>query len=109
MHRSFTLALPADPVYRNLYALLLTITGAVPIDGILPDRCKQVIIKADPANVGSINLSDRNSANAAGIALAGAEGIAFGPHDGNVICLRDFTLQGKVAGVLTCSVDVTYK
>lgn len=105
MHRSFTLALPADALFRNLYALMLLITGATPTDGILPDRGCQLIIKADPGNTTAIHVSDRNSANSAGVALLGAEGIAY-QSSRNSICFRDYTLQGDAAGVRTVQVEI---
>src|SRR5437667_2731402 len=37
-HRSFTITLPADTVYHQLYGQMLLVTGAIPTDGIAPDR-----------------------------------------------------------------------
>lgn len=111
-HRNFTMTLPADSNYHGLYNLMAglggetPITGAVPTDGILPDRCARLYIQMLAANGASnVNISDRNSANSAGAAYAGGDAF-LAESDRNTICLRDYTLKGSGLGVI---VDVEYK
>lgn len=91
-HRTFNLTLPVGAGYSQLYALILATTGAVPTDGILPDRVCSLIIQSDPA--GSILVSDRNFANNAGTTLASGQA-ASATSTRNSICLRDYYLAGS--------------
>lgn len=100
-HRTFTMTMPADNNYHCLYDMLAglngetAITGAIPTDGILPDRVRELFVQMDPANAANtINISDSNHANSAGAAYAGGD--AFQKKASrNVICLRDYFLKGN--------------
>lgn len=102
-HRSFTLTLNSN--YQNLFTLISAITGAVPTDGILPDRVQSLCITPAVANsTSAVLISDRNSANATGSELLTPQTFKV-VSNRNSICLRDYTLKGNT---LVCSVDLEY-
>lgn len=110
MNRSFSITLPADTNYHNLYSLIVGtkyavvhggtaetgITGAIPVDGILPDRGCQLDIQADSTNTGTITIGDRNNANTGGPILTAGGNLTKRSHR-NVICLKDYLIKGSVA------------
>jgi len=100
-HRSFTLTLTG--AYQNLYTLMSAVTGAVPTDGILPDRVRELTITAAVANsTTAVLLSDANNANSTGTEILNA--VPFTRRAfGNSICLRDYTLKGNT---LVAQVDI---
>ena len=94
-HRSFTITLPADTAYHQLYGQMLLVTGAIPTDGILPDRVQELVIQADSANTGNVIVGDNNSANTAGQVV---EPLGFFTRRSmrNTICLQEFYVKGSV-------------
>jgi hypothetical protein len=106
-HRSFTLALPADTNAHNLYDNLLLITGAIPTDGILPNRVMELEITAAVGNgANTVAISDRNTANTLGRPLVGTTRDSFLKRSArNSICLRDYVLKPS-ANSLTLYVDI---
>lgn len=105
-HRSFTVTMAADSNYHNLYTILLSQTGAVPTDGILPDRVSRLFIQMASANAASlINVSDSNFANSAGPGYAGGDAFLV-ESDRNTVCLRDYYLKGNG---LTFTADLEFK
>lgn len=100
MHRAFELTLP-NTDEQNLFTLMSAVTGAVPTDGVLPDRVNDLSLKV---RSGTVTLGDRNSANAGGSDFGAGEGIT--KRSGrNTICLRDYTLTGAAGGEVV-EVDV---
>lgn len=94
MHRTFNLTVPGDGAYHGLYDLMLATTGAIPTDGILPDRGNSLDIAFPDSNVGNpIYISDRNSANNAGKGWLAGD-IFHKDSNRNSVCLRDYTLLG---------------
>ena len=116
MHRTFAITLPADTNPHNLYSLIVGtaayglvnggtnetgITGAIPTDGILPDRVQQLIIQV---NTGSIKIKDRNTSDAG--QQYDTPGSLTETSNRNSICLKDYIIKG-VAGSETLSVDMS--
>jgi hypothetical protein len=108
MTRVFSVTIPADTNYHNLFSLLVgtavygaanggtnetAITGAIPTDGILPDRCTQLIF-GGTATTG-ILISDRNNANSAGYPLVNNVQTIMGTPGVNAICLKDLFVKGS--------------
>lgn len=115
MHRSFKVTLPADTVTRSVYDAMTgangatAITGAIPTDGILPDRCAFLKLTADTGNAAAtLTVADRNSANTSGRPLVGGDVYEVGPYAGNWCCLRDYFLKPS-ANSLLYEIDVDYK
>lgn len=107
--RAFKVTLPADTNNHNLYSLIVGtsnygsaqggtdetgITGAIPTDGILPDRVSFLSITADSGNTGTIAINDRNNANTTGETLAATKQYAQ-TSTRNGICLKDFLIAGS--------------
>jgi hypothetical protein len=119
-HRNFKVTLPADTNFHNLYSLLVGskygvanggtsetgITGAIPTDGILPDRVSKLEIQADIANTGTLTVGDRNSANTSGKVLTTGNTM-LSTSMRNTICLKDYLLQGSVASQ-ACEVEIEF-
>lgn len=116
-YRNFAVTLPADTNNHNLYSLLVGsvtstnvhgyglteggtnetgITGAIPTDGILPDRGTSLNIIASGSNTSTITVNDRNFANTVGVSL-GAGGSFSNSSDRNEVCFKDFFIQGGAA------------
>ncbi len=116
MHRTFSITLPADTNYHNLFSLIvgtsiyglaqggtneIGITGAIPTDGILQDRVQELTITVDS---GSVFISDRNHANSAGDAYLANQSLTK-RSTRNTICLKDYLLAGA-AGSETLTIDL---
>jgi hypothetical protein len=97
MQRIFTVTLPADTNFHNLYAALLLVTGATPTDGILPDRGCGCQLTADAGNAGTVKLGDGNFANTSGPLIAAGGTILNRSELGNTICFREYYLAGSAA------------
>lgn len=107
--RVFKVTLPADTNNHNLFSLLVGtanyglvnggtnetgITGAIPTNGILPDRVSFLILTADSGNSGTIAINDGNYANTTGTVLA--KNITYSQtNTKNSICLKDFFIAGS--------------
>ena len=111
MFRTFKLTLPADTNNHNLFSLIVGtasyglvnggtnetgITGAIPTDGILPDRGIFLEIQADSGNANTLTINDSNNANTTGKVLNATD--VFSVSSGrNTICFKDYFLQGGAA------------
>jgi hypothetical protein len=109
MFRTFKLTLPADTNNHNLFSLIVGtanyglvnggtnetgITGAIPTNGILPDRGTFLEIQADGNNTGTLTVNDSNNANTTGKVLNVTD--VFSVSSGrNTICFKDYFLQGS--------------
>ena len=108
--RAFKITLPADTNYHNLFSLIVGtakygsvnggtnetgITGAIPTDGILPDRGNFLEIQADGGNSGTLTISDRNNANSTGKVLNPGDPFQAGPFNVNAICFKDYFIKGS--------------
>lgn len=111
MFRSFEIDLPADTNVHNLYSLIvgtakyglrhggtneIGITGAIPTDGILPDRVSSLEIQGDPDNTSTIQVLDRNNANTGGKLLNSGD-VYNRLSNRNTICLKDYLIKGGAA------------
>lgn len=97
MERVFNLTLPADTTYHNLYTALLALTGAVPANGILPDRVYDLkIVAASTNGANTISVADNNFANSTGLALASGD-VFYRTSNRNAISLKDLYLAGSAA------------
>lgn len=113
--RSFYLTMPDDTKAHNLFSLLVGtavygkaqggtdetgITGAVPTDGILPDRVSYLKLAGDSGNGDNlIFIQDRNFANnSKGDILGASVQIAYGPFNRNSLCLKDYILIQNESG-----------
>lgn len=94
MTREFNVTVP-NGTYSDLYSLMLLVTGAVPTDGILPDRGQSLGVVVDPANSSTVTWADRNNANNTGYVMTSS--LQFGPLMNNGICFRDFLFKGGAA------------
>jgi len=94
-HRSFTITLPADTAYHQLYGQMLLVTGAIPTDGILPDRVQELVMQADSTNAGTVTVSDNNNANTSGQILNALDFYTRRSMR-NTICLQEFYVKGSV-------------
>lgn len=109
MLRTFSIAL-ADTAVHNLWTLINTITGAIPTDGILPDRGMQLdivnLVSNGPgAATPTLTLLDSNKANTSGGVII--PGGSFSKRSTrNTICLKDYNVQASAN--LTFTVDVEY-
>ena len=111
MFRTFKLTLPADTNNHNLFSLIVGtasyglvnggtnetgITGAIPTDGILPDRGIFLEIQADSGNANTLTINDSNNANTTGKVLNATD--VFSVSSGrNTICFKDYFLRGGAA------------
>lgn len=117
MFRTFKITLPNDTNNHNLFSLIVgtavyglanggtdetAITGAIPTDGILPDRGMFLEIQADSGNAGTLTVNDRNSANTTGKVLSAGDVFDITAHY-NTICYKDYFLKGSV-GSQACEV-----
>jgi hypothetical protein len=115
MMRSFEITMPDDTKAHNLFSLLVGtsvygaaqggtnetgITGAIPTDGILPDRVNFLRITGDSGNGDNlIAIQDRNSANnAKGDQLGASVTLNYGPFNRNSLCLKDYILTQSESG-----------
>lgn len=89
-HRLITFTNAADATYRNLYTLMLAVTGAVPTDGILVDRVQSLKITVS----GNALLGDSNFTNSAGVAVTTTNPYILTAFR-NTICLRDYWFSGS--------------
>lgn len=107
--RSFSITMAANTNYQNLYTAMLAVTGAVPTDGILPDRVKSIGIQADPTNAAAstVTVGDANYANTNGLVLSVGAIFADGGGNLNNVCLRDYWIKGS-AGSLKYNVRIGY-
>ena len=117
MFRTFKVTLPADTNNHNLFSLLVGtpsatnlsgygaaqggtnetgITGAVPVDGILPDRGSFLEIQADSGNGNTLTINDRNFVNTTGKVLNAGDVFSVSKVS-NTICFKDYFLQGGAA------------
>lgn len=110
MLRTFKITLPADTAIHNLFSLIVGppytvanggtaetgITGAIPSEGILPDRGCSLQITSDSANTGNIAIQDRNATPSPGRLLA-ANAVYSVQSSRNSICYKDYFLQGSAA------------
>ena len=107
MHRSFQITLPNTNA-NQLWTLLNLVTGAVPTDGILPDRVQELTINLDvtaAANAGAtLNVGDANIANGVGYPLMAGDALTR-RSTRNTICLRDYYLKGS-GSELVVNVDL---
>lgn len=104
-YRSFKLTLPADTTQHNLYTLMLAVPGAVPVDGILPDRVSYLVVQADLGNnADTITVSDQNTVSTTGLVLNAGDPFIRNSNR-NTICLRDFNLKGSLASLI-CEVAI---
>jgi hypothetical protein len=108
MFRTFKVTLPADTGNHNLFSLIVGtssygaanggtnetgITGAIPTDGILPDRVSYLEIQADLGNTSTLTINDRNNANTTGKVINVGDSFIVSMNK-NIICLKDYFLQG---------------
>lgn len=115
--RQFKITLPADTNNHNLYSLLVGqvsntnirgygateggtnetgITGAIPTDGILPDRGNYIQIMPDNGNTGNIIINDRNFANSTGPSYP--KNVAYTISNSvNSVFFKDYFIQGSAA------------
>lgn len=118
MIRVFSITIPADTNYHNLFSLIVgtavygtaqggtnetAITGAIPTDGILPDRACQLIF-GGTATTGVL-ISDRNNANTAGYPLVNNVQTILGTPGVNAISLKDIFVKGSG---LTFNIVIVY-
>lgn len=90
--RQFSLTIPADNNFHNLYTLMLGVTGAVPTDGILAKSVSHInIINNDPAT--TMNIADSNFAHNTGDPVAAGTNW-FREANRNSFYLPDFNVQG---------------
>jgi hypothetical protein len=113
--RTFAITLPADTNNHNLYSLIVGqvsgsnqhgyglaqggtnetgITGAIPTDGILPDRGNFLEIQTSSTNTGTVSINDSNNANTTGEVVA-AGGVYSRAFTTNCICFKDYFVQGS--------------
>lgn len=113
-NRIFNVTVPSSG-YHNVYSLIVGVVsltnphgygaaqggtdetglaGAIPTDGILPDRGNSITM-IDPSSGGStITVSDRNFANSPGVALAAGQTYADASNK-NSICFKDYLVSGS--------------
>jgi hypothetical protein len=117
MHRTFNLTLPNDSAYHNLYSLIVGtavyglvhggtdetgITGAIPTDGILPDRIQSLdLLFPDSNSAVVVFVSDRNHANETGKSFSAGDNY-HKDSARNSICMKDYFLSSGAseAGVV---------
>lgn len=119
MFRTFKITMPADTNNHNLFSLIVGtaaygaanggtdetgITGAIPTDGILPDRGTFLEIQADVANANTLTINDRNNANTTGKVLTSGQTFEVSMHE-NTICYKDYFLKGG-ANSQACEVRI---
>ena len=106
--RTFTLTLPADTLNHNLFSLIvgtanyglanggtneIGVTGAIPTDGILPDRGTFLEIQADSGNANTLTVNDFNNAYTTGKVLNSTDVFSVSSSR-NTICYKDYFLKG---------------
>jgi hypothetical protein len=106
--RTFKITLPADTSNHNLFSLIVGtanyglanggtdetgITGAIPTDGILPDRGTNLEIQSDSGNANTLTVNDRNNANTTGKVLNKTDVFSVSSNR-NTICFKDYLLKG---------------
>ncbi len=108
MFRTFKVTLPADTQNHNLFSLIVGtanyglanggsnetgITGAIPTNGILPDRGTFLEIQADSGNASTLTVNDSNNANTNGKVLNSLDTFSVNSSR-NTICFKDYFLKG---------------
>lgn len=107
--RSFQFTAEADTNYHNLYSKLITLTGAIPTDGIFPDRVAEVTIGLDtPQNSAGnggmiLTIADRNQQGGLAIEAGGSN---TWRSNRNTICLKDFYYKQTTPGSLVINISV---
>lgn len=99
MQRSFLLTLTVN--FQNLYSLMVAVPGAIPTDGILPDRVSSLNIRWD-SGTGKVTIADSNSSNTRGVVLQTGGDVILGysldqfvqTSLKNTICIRDYRVKG---------------
>lgn len=112
--RTFKLTLPADTNNHNLFSLIVGqvsntniqgyglaqggtnetgITGAIPTNGILPDRGFFLEIQADSGNASTLTVNDSNFTNTTGKVLNASDTFSISSSR-NIICFKDYFLKG---------------
>ena len=94
MHRSFTVTLPSNGQYSNLYSLLLALAGPNTASTYLPDQVATLEIQASLLNQ-SNTVTVGDSSNSSGRVL-GAGDVFSRAFRSNNICLREYTLLSSV-------------
>lgn len=107
MQRSFSITFPDNTGYHNLYSLLVgtavygavhggtdetAVTGAIPTDGVLPDRVSLLDLTTIAAV--TVTVADRNKANTAGRTIPASTNMQV-RSDRNTICLKDYFLKAS--------------
>lgn len=87
----FSFTMPATTNYYQLWTLLTGITGFIPANAIIPDRCCQLTISSDS---GALLLSDANNANVAGVPMASGTKVDIRAPSNN-ISLKEIYLKGN--------------
>lgn len=124
--RQFKITLPADTNNHNLYSLIVGqvsntnirgygateggtnetgITGAIPQDGVLPDRGNYLQVMPDNGNTGNIIINDRNFANSTGPSYPKNVAYVESGFSVNCISFKDVFLQGSAASQI-CEVTL---
>ena len=98
MQRSFQLTLTTGSTVYNLYTLMRAISGAVPTDGILPDRVNQLSIQLDGSTTVYIGDNLLSASQYGAKLLSTGDSLTAGPTFGNGVCLRDYYLMGGANG-----------
>src|SRR5258708_6652996 len=91
MYREFNV--PLTTGFQDLYTLMKSVTGAIPTNGILPDRCKELTLLPQSDNSGDVVIADSNNANNSGYILSNKTVRS----NRNTICLRDYKAKGSAA------------
>lgn len=90
MYREFNV--PLTTSFQDLYTLMKAVTGAIPTDGILPDRCKELELNPQADNTGDVTIADsQDNAHNAGYVLTNKSVRS----NRNTICLRDYVAKGS--------------
>lgn len=93
--RQFNVTIPSDSNFHNLYTLLLTISGAIPTDGIL---AKSVcILNISLTGTTSFNIAGSNYANNSGTPITTTNPTWSRQTDRNLIFIPDYYVQGSAA------------
>jgi hypothetical protein len=106
--RTFAITLPNDTIYHQLYPLITAVTGAIPTDGILPDRGTYFLLQADLSNnADTITIGDKNNTNTNGPVLNAGDPFTQNAS-GNTIDFKSFYVKQSTGG-LKCEVALGFK
>jgi hypothetical protein len=94
MHRSFTVTLPSNGQYSNLYSLLLALAGPNTASTYLPDQVATLEIQASLLNQ-SNTVTVCDSSNSGGKVLIAGDTFNKTFRSNN-ICLKEYTLLSSV-------------